>query len=84
MNDKPQHPIQHYVVPAQSRQKHCAGATCSKMVYWILTPKGARMPIDVQHCDQCYPPTPSKDGMGVSHYKTCPDANNFSGRNRKK
>lgn len=58
------------------------GGTCHAVIYWIERPRAggkpgtARVPVD---CDVEGGVTPDSltDGVGVSHFATCPDAKNF-------
>jgi hypothetical protein len=63
-------------VPAGTRSTRCA--SCNKVIYFILTPAGKRMPVD---CDVEGGNAPSSrgsvtqfHGRGVSHFATCAHA----------
>jgi hypothetical protein len=66
-------------VPAGTRESTCRG--CDASIYWIVNANDKKVPIDCD-ADGCFPPTAREEGLGVSHFPTCPDANRFSGRNR--
>lgn len=71
----------YYGVPAGTRASQCNGRTCRAVIFWIEKPDGKRMPVDcdVQDGEE---PTAEDAGRGVSHFTTCPDVGQFSGRNR--
>lgn len=64
-------------VPAGTRQAQCG--SCQAPIYWIETARGKRMPVD---CDvdggrrpfTGVPGDGERDGRGVSHFATCPNA----------
>lgn len=74
-----------YTVPAGTRYSACRG--CSARVYWIVGPKGTKLPVDCDTVDGSQPPSaPSRDpeaqrtqwdGVGVSHFQTCTAADRF-------
>jgi len=68
----------YYEVPADTPVKICDG--CPARIYWITTPKGKRMPIDVYAGEGCEVPTPERPGRGVPHWATCPAADRFRKR----
>ena len=89
-----QQPVpQFYKVPAGTRSSRCSGPTCGKQIYFITNPRSGRMmPVDCG-VEGGEPPTATKDkgqsdlfageimvhdGRGVSHFLTCPDAEQFS------
>jgi hypothetical protein len=63
----------------------CRG--CQKKIIWITTPDGKRVPLDpVPAIYEVDPVNPTigertKSAM-VSHFATCPNASDFSGKNR--
>lgn len=83
---------QFFKVPAGTSARQCAGPSCTATIYWIVTVRGRRMPID---CDVegGVRPTPkhdprqldafdehaTHDGRGRSHFETCTDAARFRG-----
>lgn len=72
----PQKTPQWYDVPANTRPSECNAPKCKAVMYWITTPRGAKMPID---CDEPggYEPTSVHDGRGVAHWGTCADPEYF-------
>lgn len=68
-----------YSVPAGSRAVPCRGESCPKRVYWIRTALGKPMPVDVD-VEGGFPPAHDHDGQGVSHFATCPAADEFRRR----
>ena len=81
-----------FPVPADTKSALCRG--CSAMVYFVTQPSGKPMPIDVL-VDGGRVPHPAErdlsdsgsgrmfepvDGLGVSHFATCPAAADFRGR----
>jgi hypothetical protein len=68
-----------YVIPRDTPPAKCRG--CGATVYWASTPEGKLTPIDTD-VDGGVVPTRKKDGTGISHFLTCPDAAKFSGKNR--
>lgn len=70
-----------YDVPVGTRAAKCA--RCPMLGYWIQTATGARLLIDCT-APTGTSPTATSDGVGVSHFETCPAASVFSGRNRKR
>ena len=72
---------QFYDVPVRTRLNECRG--CKAVIYWVRSPvSDAWVPIDCDVDSSCYPPTATEPGRGVSHFLTCPDANEFSGMGR--
>lgn len=74
-----------YAVPAGTREAECRG--CGAPVYWIVTPKGAKMPVDCDTVDGSHGPSDARsttqhDGRGVSHFQTCEKVGQFSGKGR--
>lgn len=80
--------LQWHQVPAGTPAAECQakrlGGTCTALVYWIQKPsakdpkKMARIPVDCDYNAQCTPPRHDEEGMGVSHFQTCPDVALFS------
>lgn len=68
-----------WAVPASAEQTHCT--KCHAAIYFVRTPKGAQMPVDCNGSNGREPAL-GMDGVGVSHFETCPHANFYSGRNR--
>lgn len=68
-----------YEVPAATPVRSCSDRSCGASIYFVLTPKGARMPVDVD-IEGGAAPTATEPGRGVSHYGTCPGAAHFSRR----
>lgn len=73
-------PVTFYEVPTGTRPSQCRGATCRATIYWIERGE-KRLPIDCD-VDGGFEPTDREAGSGVSHFTTCPDVRQFSGRNR--
>ena len=87
-------PSKFFIVPAGTKASFCRGATCGKRMYWITNPATGRMvPIDCDVEGGQLPSEHAKDpaqeslfgdkvehhdGRGVSHFQTCPDANQFT------
>lgn len=79
----PEHLPTFYDVPKGAREEECRGRNCRATVYWITNPAtGRRLPVD---CDVegGQEPTAWADGRGVSHFTTCSDVGQFTGRNRR-
>lgn len=58
-------------IPAGTPPGRCGG--CPMTIYWIVTPKGNRMPISVAFPD-AFAPTETEAGQGYSHHADCPNA----------
>jgi len=68
--------------------RKCSG--CGAEIFWVKTPTGRTMPLDAR--SQIYelaggdldgtPIARITSGAWVSHFRTCPKAGQFSGRNR--
>lgn len=69
-----------YDVPAGTRPSECRGKTCRAPIYWIKNGEKS-LPVDCD-VDGGYEPTDRDVGSGVSHFTTCEDVRQFSGRNR--
>lgn len=65
-----------FEVPAGTRPAQCR--SCLATIYWIETASGRRMPVDCEVDGGHTPSEPrsrvSVDGTGVSHFATCPNA----------
>lgn len=72
---------QFYTVPKGTQPAECKSSGCRKAVFFIVTQRGSRMPVD---CDVegGQEPTEEGDGWGVSHFTTCADPNRFSKHTR--
>lgn len=86
-----------HTVPAGTKPSQCNGSTCRATIYWIRTPEGRAIPIDCD-VEGGEPPSDTNDrnqldafsggsafvfeGRGVSHFTTCPDADEFRGGRR--
>lgn len=70
-------PVKFLTVPKGTPAKQCRGVTCHATLYWITSETGARVPVDC-FVEGGHEPTEHEDGQGVSHFTTCPDANQFS------
>lgn len=93
MNAGPQGKRWHwYTVPAGTRASQCRG--CKAVIFWIENANGRKVPVDCDTVDGSNRPSePSNsangvqrapwDGHGVSHFQTCPDADQFSGRGKR-
>lgn len=66
-----------FLVPRDSQPSRCRG--CGAVVYWITTPRGKKMPVDTR-AEGGLTPLPDRDGRGVSHFATCPNAEAFRRR----
>jgi hypothetical protein len=77
------------IVPAGTPAATCngkrKGGRCEATVFFIERPRAggregtARVPIDCdpERVPTAYAPTADLDGLGVSHFTTCPDAGRF-------
>lgn len=62
-----------FPIPAAAVPTKCK--SCSSQIYFVKQPSGAVMPIEVRSdVDGSLHPSASHDGMGVSHFATCPAA----------
>lgn len=81
-----------YVIPAGTKSVPCRGPTCHARIYFVRTPNGRIVPVSVDG-EGCKRPSETKDadqgdllggptlvydGLGVSHFTDCPDADSFS------
>lgn len=80
-------------IPAGTKSVLCRGQTCGARIYFVLNPKTGRVtPVSVDG-EGCRRPSESKDadqgdvfagaaqvydGVGISHFTDCPDADSFS------
>jgi hypothetical protein len=51
----------------------CRGRTCRAKILWLITPKGARMPV-----------TREADGTWQTHFANCPDRKRFLDAKKKR
>lgn len=65
-----------FTVPAGTQPAECGGRSCRATIYWIVTGNGRRMPVDVD-VEGGHEPSEQEDGQGVSHFASCPDAQQF-------
>lgn len=64
-------------IPAGTRGSRCKGSTCGLTIYFADHPNTGRAhPYDCT-VEGGKIPTETEDGLGVTHYSTCPDANQF-------
>lgn len=86
-------PERFYTVPAGTRPSQCRGPSCRAVIYWIENPEtGRQIPIDCD-VDGGDAPSETNDprqlsllggsafvhdGCGVSHFRTCADADQFA------
>lgn len=64
-------------IPAGAQMKRCEGKDCGRVFYWAPHPKtGRNHPVSIDHAS-AKAPTATTDGVGVSHYGNCPNANDF-------
>lgn len=71
-----------YAIPYQARPAECR--KCGAVIYFGKTDNDANIPLDADqpHCEE--PDARARlNGVGTSHFLTCPNANDFSGRNKK-
>jgi hypothetical protein len=71
-------PATFYEVPSGTASGKCR--SCPAVIYWIVTDRGARMPVDCEPAHGGEPPTALSSGRGVSHFATCPNAKLHSRR----
>lgn len=79
---------QTFVIPAGSKGVPCdghktPGGMCTSTIYFAPHPRGGQHPFD---CDPAYGgqvPTENDDGVGVSHFGTCKDAQKFAKRRKR-
>jgi hypothetical protein len=64
-----------YPIPAGTPERGCQA--CDEPMFFIETPRGARMPVSCD-IDGAYPPTATSAGQGISHYITCTNPERFS------
>lgn len=64
-------------IPAGTPMKRCGGKDCGRVFYWAPHPTtGNRHPVSIDHAS-AKAPTETEDGVGVSHWSTCPNADDF-------
>jgi hypothetical protein len=56
-----------YPVPEGTPERTCKGGGCLRPIFYIVTPSGARMPVDPD---------------GTPHFATCPDSKQFKEKAR--
>ena len=59
-------------VPAGTAHSTCR--SCDQPIYWITTERGRSMPVDCEADEQCHAPNAAEEGLGISHFATCPFA----------
>lgn len=64
-------PPQLFPIPAATPPSACR--SCKAEIYWIITERGGRMPVSIGG-PSCVPPEENEDGLGISHFVDCPDA----------
>jgi hypothetical protein len=65
-----------YAIPVGTPAAVCKNADCRNPIYYVLTGKGARMPVDAE-VEGGKPPTKMLPGQGVPHWGTCVGAKDF-------
>lgn len=60
-----------FAVPKGTEPAVCQAASCQKQIYWVLTARGKRMPVDVD-TPNGKTPTRSEPGQGEPHWAVCP------------
>lgn len=72
---------QMFDVPNGTQRQQCR--SCKAPVYWIVTAKGSRMPVDCA-VEGGYEPSGDAamgtNGRGASHFVTCPDRDQWRKR----
>jgi hypothetical protein len=87
-----------YDVPAGTPSAQCNGSACRAVIYWITNPASGRpLPVGCDF-DGGEAPSETRDkgqldafagsafvhdGRGVSHFTTCPDVGQFTGRGKR-
>ena len=71
----PKRPPVYLTVPAGARPTNCRG--CDALIYFIKNAADKWVPVDCQADAQCAPPTAMSEGVGVSHFGNCPEADRF-------
>lgn len=83
--------LDYVIVPAGTPASQCRGKTCKALIYWTERPSRAknappgkvvRVPVDCDHNEQCVPPQHNEDGLGVNHFQTCADHEQFSAKKK--
>lgn len=57
-------------VPAGTCPSECRAVVCRQTIYWIETPAGRRLCVDVE-VPGGFAPTDRSDGRGIAHWATC-------------
>lgn len=74
-----------YRIPPGTKPARCK--SCGATVYWIVTARGANMPVSVDY-PGCYGPIGPTghpdEGVGVSHFTNCPNASAHSKKGGKR
>jgi len=63
-----------FAIPRDTAPTPCRG--CGRPVYWIRTKNNKAMPVDTR-VDGGLEPMRDRDGRGLSHFATCPKADQF-------
>ena len=70
-----------YTVPAGTKPVECRSKECRATIYFAPNEKGVNVPIDCDY-DGGTTPTDHEDGLGVSHFITCVQADRFRKESR--
>lgn len=62
------------LICAFENEAACRGENCGEPIWWVVTPHGARMPVDPPEDDE----TPA-----LPHWGSCQDAASFGGKREK-
>lgn len=65
-----------YPIPAGTPMTACRSDACGAGCYWVDAPTGKRMLVSADP-PGCLAPTAKEDGIGVSHFTNCVDADKF-------
>ena len=65
-----------FAVPKGTQPAVCKAASCGKTIFWVLTARGKRMPIDID-VEHGKAPTASLPGQGIPHWARCVEADSF-------
>ena len=66
-------------IPRGSQFARCR--SCGAGIYWTVTATGKRMPVVVLEGEPGHvTPTQDRDGVGVSHFADCPEADHWRKR----
>lgn len=64
-------------IPAGTKMQFCKGKKCGKAIYFAKHPRTGNMhPVSIDD-GSAKAPTATTDGVGVSHYSNCSDADDF-------